>query len=549
MKRFWQNLTVMNKSTLIILVSLFLMAFGNRAFFSNIFEVYPLTLDNAAFVISLAVVFGAALVVILSLVCYRYTTKPVLITILMLSSFAAYFMDSYNTVIDTDMLRNVAQTNVSEASDLMSGTLVMYVILLGILPSLFVYRVQLKTGTVRRDILSTVKLASISLGVGVLIVAVFSSYYASFIREHKILRYYANPSFYLVSTFKFASSAIESSSLPFTMIAADAQASQAKRPRELIIMVVGETARADRFSLNGYERETNPELAKHNVISFSDFWSCGTSTALSVPCIFSVYGQSDFDQKKAEATENALDILARTGVNVLWLDNNSDSKGVADRVTYRDFKTPENNPDCNDGECRDTGMLADLKQYIDAHPNGDILIVLHQMGNHGPAYYKRYPKAFEKYTPVCQTNQLEDCSKETISNAYDNATLYTDFFLSKVIDELRRHTDEFETGLFYLSDHGESLGEYDVYLHGLPMFIAPEAQRHVPAVMWFSDNFPGVNEKALRASKDRTMNQDWVFHTLLGLFDVRTDVYQPKLDILNVPGVTTQEQLAAKQDQ
>ncbi|PHQ24002.1 phosphoethanolamine transferase [Marinobacter guineae] len=541
MKRFWQNLTVMNKSTLIVLVSIFLMAFGNRAFFSNITEAYPLTLDNAAFVISLAVVFGAALIVILSLVCYRHTTKPVLITILMLSSFAAYFMDSYNTVIDTDMLRNVAQTNVSEASDLMSGRLAMYVILLGILPSLFVYRVQLTTGTVRRDILSTVKLASISLGVGVLIVVVFSNFYASFIREHKILRYYANPSFYLVSTFKFASNAIESSSLPFTMIAADAQAAPVKRPRELIIMVVGETTRADRFSLNGYERETNPELAKDNVISFSDFWSCGTSTASSVPCMFSVYGQSDFDQKKAGSTENALDILARTGVNVLWLDNNSDSKGVADRVTYRDFKTPENNPDCNDGECRDTGMLADLQQYIDAHPKGDILIVLHQMGNHGPAYYKRYPKAFEKYTPVCQTNQLEDCSKEAINNAYDNATLYTDFFLSKVIDELRRNTAEFETGMFYLSDHGESLGEFDVYLHGLPMFIAPEAQRHVPAIMWFSDNFSGVNEEALRASKDRTMSQDWVFHTLLGLFDVRADVYKPNLDILNVPG-------AAKQD-
>ncbi|WP_341581833.1 phosphoethanolamine--lipid A transferase [Marinobacter metalliresistant] len=540
MKRFWQNLTVMNKSTLIVLVSIFLMAFDNRAFFSNITEVYPLNLDNAAFLVSLAVVFGAALIVILSLVCYRYSTKPVLITILMLSSFAAYFMDSYNTVIDTDMLRNVAQTNVSEASDLMSGTLAVYVILLGILPSLFVYRVQLTTGTVRRDILSTVKLASISLGVGVLTVVIFSNFYASFIREHKILRYYANPSFYLVSTFKFAGSAIESSSLPFKMIAQDAKAAPAERSRELIIMVVGETARADRFSLNGYERETNPELAKDNVISFSDFWSCGTSTAVSVPCMFSVYGQSDYDQKKAESTENVLDILARTGVNVLWLDNNSDSKGVADRITYHDFKTSENNPECNDEECRDTGMLTDLQEYIDAHPKGDILIVLHQMGNHGPAYYKRYPKAFEKYTPVCQTNQLEDCSKESINNAYDNAILYTDFFLSKVIDVLRRNTAEFETGLFYLSDHGESLGEFDMYLHGLPLFIAPEAQRHVPVVMWFSDNFSGVNEKALQASKDRTMNQDWVFHTLLGLFDVRTDVYKPNLDILNISGPVKQ---------
>lgn len=536
MKRFWQSLFVMNKSTLIVVVSVFLMAFGNRAFFANIVDVYPLNPGNAAFLISLAVVFGAALVLIFSLVCYRYTTKPVLITILMLSSFAAYFMDSYNTVIDTDMLRNVAQTNVSEASDLMSGTLAIYVILLGILPSLFVYRVRITTGTVRRDILSTIKLASISLGIGVLTVVVFGNFYASFIREHKILRYYANPSFYLVSTVKFAGSFIESSSLPFKMIAEDAHAAPSDGSRELMIMVVGETARADRFSLNGYERETNPELAKEDVISFSDFWSCGTSTATSVPCMFSVYGTSNYDEQKAAATENVLDILARTGVNVLWLDNNSDSKGTATRITYRNFKTPENNPECDGEECRDTGMLTNLQQYIDAHPKGDILIVLHQMGNHGPAYYKRYPKAFEKFTPVCQTNQLEECSKESINNAYDNAILYTDFFLSKVIDLLKRNAGGFQTGMFYVSDHGESLGEFDVYLHGLPMFIAPDAQRHVPAVMWFSDNFSGVNEEALRAAKDQTMNHDWIFHTLLGLFDVRTEAYQPGLDILNIPG-------------
>lgn len=536
MKRFWQSLFVMNKSTLIVVVSVFLMAFGNRAFFANIVDVYPLNPGNAAFLISLAVVFGAALVLIFSLVCYRYTTKPVLITILMLSSFAAYFMDSYNTVIDTDMLRNVAQTNVSEASDLMSGTLAIYVILLGILPSLFVYRVRITTGTVRRDILSTIKLASISLGIGVLTVVVFGNFYASFIREHKILRYYANPSFYLVSTVKFAGSFIESSSLPFKMIAEDAHAAPSDGSRELMIMVVGETARADRFSLNGYERETNPELAKEDVISFSDFWSCGTSTATSVPCMFSVYGTSNYDEQKAAATENVLDILARTGVNVLWLDNNSDSKGTATRITYRNFKTPENNPECDGEECRDTGMLTNLQQYIDAHPKGDILIVLHQMGNHGPAYYKRYPKAFEKFTPVCQTNQLEECSKESINNAYDNAILYTDFFLSKVIDLLKRNAGGFQTGMFYVSDHGESLGEFDVYLHGLPMFIAPDAQRHVPAVMWFSDNFSGVNEGALRAAKDQTMNHDWIFHTLLGLFDVRTEAYQPGLDILNIPG-------------
>lgn len=226
--------------------------------------------------------------------------------------------------------------------------------------------------------------------------------------------------------------------------------------RELVIMVVGETGRADHWSLNGYGHETNPLLSREDVINFPDFWSCGTFTSYSVPCMFSRLGREQFTPEKAKDEDNVLDILQRAGVSVLWRDNNSNSKGVADRVAYEDFKKPDKNPVCDEGECRDEGMLHGLQEYIDAQ-KGDIMIVLHQMGNHGPAYYKRYPKAFERFTPACQTNDLGSCSKEEINNAYDNAIIYTDYFLSKAIALLKRNDKKFETAMLYVADHGESL--------------------------------------------------------------------------------------------
>jgi len=221
--------------------------------------------------------------------------------------------------------------------------------------------------------------------------------------------------------------------------------------------VVGEATRADHFALNGYHRETTPQLKKEEILNFSNVYSCGTSTAVSVPCMFSYYDKSHYSYKKGIQTENVLDVLNHTDdISILWRDNNSNSKGVALRVTYQDYKKSENNSICTEDECRDEGMLVGLEEYIAAQKGKDILIVLHQMGNHGPAYYKRYPKAFEKFTLVCKTNQLEECTKEEINNAYDNAILYTDDFLVKTITLLKKYKSTHQTAMIYMSDHGRA---------------------------------------------------------------------------------------------
>jgi len=299
-----------------------------------------------------------------------------------------------------------------------------------------------------------------------------------------------------------------------------------------VIVVVGETARAENFSLNGYQRKTNPLLEKEQVYSFKHFQSCGTSTAISVPCMFSHLDSSHFTVQKGRYQENLLDVLHHAGVNVLWRDNNSDSKDVAVRVDYEDFKTKNSNPVC-DTECRDIGMLSGLQDYIDSKSDGDIIILLHQMGNHGPDYYRRYPADFEKFKPACQSDLLENCNEKEIVNAYDNAILYTDYFLSQVISFLKNNSNNFETIMVYVSDHGESLGESGVYLHGLPNFMAPDVQRDVGVIFWIGDNVEDINKKTLAEKTENKYSHDHLFHTILGLFEINSSVYNRNMDILD----------------
>jgi lipid A ethanolaminephosphotransferase len=518
----------LTSNQLILLVTAFVIGFGNFAFFVGVLKTYPPAASNMPALLSLVAVLGAATLLVPALLCFGSMTKPILIILLLLSALTAYFMDSLGVVISDEMLQNVVQTNAGEARDLLNLKLLAYVFGLGVVPAMLVGRVSLRWRGWRAELLSRLKLLALSLIAIVVLVLLFGSFYASFAREHKALRTFANPAYPLYSLIKFAHLRFAvPADRKIEVVGTDAHLPQGDLHRELIILVVGETARADHFALNGYARDTNPRLRELEVVSFTDFRACGTSTAVSLPCMFAVDGS----QGRPDGKESLLDVLQHAGVNVLWLDNNSDSKGVALRVPYRNFKSPEVNTIC-DVECRDEGMLVPLQDYIDSHPTGDIFIVLHQMGNHGPAYYKRYPPAFERFVPACRNNNLSQCSREEIVNAYDNALLYTDDFLAKTIELLKKNSERFEAALFYVSDHGESLGEGGTYLHGLPRSIAPEAQWHVPALMWFSDSFNELDRTALLRKSGQRFTHDNLFHTVLGFMEIETAIYRSELDIL-----------------
>lgn len=507
----------------IITVVIFIMMTGNAALFNGILKIYPLTLSNIPFLISLTLFFTLITGIFFLLICQGKATRWLLACFLMITSLTAYYMDHYGVIIDTVMIDNLFQTNKNEAAGLITYSFLLNLILLGIIPALLIFKMTPKNSPSRHEFKTKLKLIGWATCSIILVVLPFTADYTSFIREHKIVRFYANPTYAVYSAFKYAIQESKHSTqhLPLTKIANDAILKEpADRPKELILLVIGETARADRFSLNGYKRNTNPALSQEDIVSFRNVTACGTSTGVSVPCMFSALGHAHYDKEKALAQENVLDILKRNGVEILWRDNNSDSKGVATRVQYEDFKSPTLNQVC-DRECRDSGMLIGLDTFIAEHRNKDILIVLHQMGNHGPEYYRRYPKEFERFTPACQTGELRDCTKEEIDNAYDNAILYTDYFLAQVIHFLKKYEDSHETAMLYLSDHGESLGEHGIYLHAAPYLIAPKEQTRVPAIVWFGKQFE-YKTGDIKPLIDYPLSHDHLFCSLLWGFEINT---------------------------
>lgn len=525
----------------VLAAAAFLTLFANLAFFRGLHQALAQSPWGWLHFGSLGLFLFCCLVLFLLLFTWRPLLKPSLVVLFFTAAVSAYFMDTYKVIIDSDMLVNVLATDSGEVADLLSLRLILYLLMLGVLPSVVIWRSDIPAVRFGRTVLSGLKLAFLALLAMVALVLISSAFYSSFIREQKELRYHINPLTPVYSVYKLGKKRLAAADKPLRVIGEDAHTPVTDIDRELVIMVVGETARADHFSVNGYDRKTNPSLERENIVSFTAVYSCGTSTAISVPCMFSIEDRESFDSAEAQSTENVLDVLANAGIHVLWRDNNSSSKGVAERLRHEDFRDPENNPVCEE-ECRDVGMLAGLQEFVDQQDSGDILIVLHQMGSHGPAYYKRYPPEFRKFTPTCDSNQLQECSEVEIGNAYDNTIYYTDHFLSRVIEFLRGNDDRFETVMLYASDHGESLGESGVYLHGLPNWLAPDAQTHVPVILWFGKNYIDADLEDVRQLRDRDLSHDNLFHTLLGVFEVQSTVYDSSKDILqqsrNLAGIT-----------
>jgi lipid A ethanolaminephosphotransferase len=314
-------------------------------------------------------------------------------------------------------------------------------------------------------------------------------------------------------------------------------ATAAKPP--LLVVVVGETARADHFSLNGYGRDTNPELAKAGVFSFHDVRSCGTDTRDSLPCMFSPLGKAAFEKRKAEH-ENLLDLLQAAGLAVLWLENQSGCKDVCDRVPVQstaDLPAESAARLCDGGECRDDALLIGLDARLARLPEErrrkGIVLVMHQMGSHGPAYYKRSAPAQKRFLPECTNTTLGQCDPQQLINAYDNTIVATDRFLAETIAWLKGRSAGHATALLYMSDHGESLGEHGIFLHGLPYSFAPEVQKRVPFVAWLGAELAAVRRietACVGRLLDTPYSHDNLYHSVLGLLDVTTPTYRRELD-------------------
>lgn len=523
--------------SLTFLASLLLLSLYNIPLWQHIFSIVPADASGLGMRLAFAVMVLAVFNFVLVLLSFRWVFKPVLVALFLASSAVAYFMSQYGVLIDANMLRNIAETDVNEVRDLLSLKLALFILVLGVLPSWLLWKLPVRHQPLRRELLGKLVLAVGSVAVlGVVALANYQGL-ASLFRNHHELRLLVVPSNYLNASYGYLKEQLVVAQEPLRQIGTDAQkapAWQAHERKSLTVLVIGESARAENFGVLGYERDTTPLLkGQQGVTAFSNVRSCGTETAVSVPCMFSNMGRSDYDAAQARSQEGLLDVLKHAGLAVSWRDNQSGCKGTCDRVTQENLSHQKDPVLCSGGECHDEILLKDLQAYIDQLKD-DSVLVLHQMGSHGPEYAKRYPKRFEKFTPVCASNALNDCSQESIVNAYDNTLVYTDFVLSNLIDLLRKNQDKVDTAMVYIADHGESLGEYNLFLHGTPYVLAPDQQKHVAMLTWFSDSYRkdfALDTGCLGKERDKPLSQDNFFHSVLGLLQVQTKEYKAGMDL------------------
>ena len=500
------------------------------------------------FILSFAVLIAALLMMVMSLLNWRWVIKPVIAIFLLAAAFGGYFMYTYGVVIDDTMLTNALQTDLRETRDLLSWQMLGVVFVFAILPILWLWKKTIPFNPFWKQLKQNILLflASVALAVA----AIFPIYQdlASTMRNHMQLRFMVNPlnSFYALSQLAWQPLQTESNSIQ--ELGRDAKLNTTydrQNESPLLILVVGETARSGNFGINGYEHNTTPLLAqlqknadkRGELTSFRNVWSCGTSTATALPCMFSHLGKSEFEDS-TQSIENLVDVLHHAGLAVLWLENQSGCKGICDRVPNAITRNLSDPKLCTSGECFDEIMLSQISERMATLPvdrlHRGIVVIMHQMGSHGPAYYKRSPEAIKKFKPECATNILQDCTRSEVTNAYNNTILYTDHFLNKVVDYLKSIKPNAQTAMLYVADHGESLGEKNIYLHGLPYSIAPDVQKRIPWIQWLSNEFMARNHikpACLEKQIDTRLSHDNYFHSILGLMKVQTSAYKPEFDV------------------
>lgn len=518
---------------LVAVLSAYFLLFLNISFWRFVFtHAEPSGLVGGLFMLSVPVLIFTLLYLSFSLLLLPYIGKPLLILLLIISAGVNYLMYQFGVFIDADMIRNTFETHPGEVKDLITLRSVLWLTALGIVPAVMLARIKIVFKPFWKETLGRLKRCGLLLLCLLIFLPFVYKEYASFGRNNNQVRRLVSPLNYIYATVRYFQ--IEhQKKRPFTKL--DEAAEHVPYPDEektVFILVLGETARAMNFSLNGYARETNPKLKTQDIVNFPHVESAGTATAFSVPSIFSFTQRGDFSPTDAKYTENLLDLLQQTGYEILWKENDNGCKGVCQRVPTVEMDLKDQRF-CDGTYCRDEILLDGLEEYLANIKGEHAFIVLHTIGSHGPTYYRRYPPEFKKFTPTCDTEEIQTCTQEQIINTYDNTILYTDHIVSSVIDILKKFP-HYASGLLYVSDHGESLGENGVYLHGLPYSIAPKEQTSVPMVLWMSEvmkksdhiDYDCLKKKAAEGN----FSHDNLSHSLLSLMEVDSKWYDKKMD-------------------
>ena len=442
--------------------------------------------------------------------CMRIVGRIVLAILSVINATAVYFILTYNVFIDATTIENVFNTRYSEASGFFSWSLWLFILVFGILPALFCLLQPVVIGKARKLGIYCGSSLAVILVVGLLNIS-----QTLFFSQHDTeLGGLLQPWSYIANTYRIIS------------FSQDEQAEEIKLPdgritddeKAVVVLVIGESARKANFQLYGYQRDTNPLLSKQEELKVYQATSCATYTTAGSKAILEPKDSGDL-------YELLPNYAFRTGVDVSWRTSNWGEPPIHIEEYLTDTELASQYPDVDSDY--DGILFAGLRQRIESSPKNKVLIILHTSTSHGPQYANKYPKEFEVYKPVAKNVEEGEKNVGMLVNAYDNTIRYTDFLLDSLISTLRTMKD-WKSAMIFVSDHGESLGENKMFMHGLPMKLAPKEQYEIPFLVWTSADF-----RAYKSNLPAVLEQHYIFHSVLNLLSIQSPAYNADFDIFN----------------
>ncbi len=454
---------------------------------------------------------------------FTRTVGRVLLALLaVVSATALYFIVTYGVIIDATTVGNVLNTRYSEASAFFSWPLWLCIGGLGVVPAAYCLLQPIDYGKARR-------MAACCGGALALVLATAAANIGQtlWISEHDTeLGALLQPWSYLVNSVRVASSKHDEQAEEIRL--PDGRVADQKKA--VVVLVIGESARKANFQLYGYGRPTNPKLSRRRGLTVLQARSCATYTTAGTKAILEPKNSSDL----YEVLPN---YAFRTGADVAWRTTNWGEPPIHIDDYLTDTELAERYPDA----CKDyDGILfAGLRERIAQSTKHKVLIVLHTSTSHGPYYAGKYPKEFEVFRPVARNVEEGEKNTDLLVNAYDNTIVYTDHLLDSLISTLQSLTG-WHSAMLFISDHGESLGENKMFMHGLPMSIAPKVQYEIPFIVWTSEDFRRCKPQSDKATPPEgqlpaVIDQHYVFHSVLNLLSIQSTAYDERHDIFQTP--------------
>lgn len=532
------NLANPSSRQLTVILAIYLFSCLNLTLLARLLKIWDAMPEvSILFTATVPVFFIAAFAVLLTPFSFKYLLKPVFVTIILLSATVNYATYTFGIIFNKDMMLNFAETSTAEAASYLNFRLIVWMVLTAVIPSLYVIFANVRHQRIGNEMFSKLVTMVVCFGIIGVIAVPYYKDYASIARNNQKMQKDIVPTYAISSAVKFIHTKYFAAKMIYQPIGKDAAMTvEPNRKPHLTIVVVGETARAQNYELGGYSRETNfyTKTIK-NILYYKNVTSCGTATAVSMPCMFSLLGMKNYSRAAFDSQDNVIDFLNNAGMKSIWIDNNTGAKGIAAKTKY--IRTSEDPlTKCGEEECVDEVMLPIIDREIKTMQGNPVIIFVHGLGSHGPTYYKRYPREFAFFKPECMTSDLTKCSQQQIINTYDNTLRYTDHFISKLIERLQDQEEIYDTALLYASDHGESLGEGGIYLHGFPYAVAPDTQKRVPMMAWFSDEMlahKGLTFSCMKKmSEEQSFSHDNLSHTILDLMDVTASEINLKKSLL-----------------